>query len=51
MVDLVASNDKLRRRAEAMLADLAGLSVEQARARLEQNGYRVRAALDPARAD
>lgn len=46
MIDLVASNDKLRRRAERMLADLAGLSVEQARARLEQNGYRVRAALD-----
>lgn len=51
MVDLVASNDKLRRRAEAMLADLAGLSEEQARARLEQNGYRVRAALDRAGAE
>lgn len=49
MIDLVASNDKLRRRAEAMLADLTGLSVEQARARLEQTDYRVRAALDPAR--
>ena len=45
MVDLACSNEKLRHRAEDMLARLAGLSPREARAALARHGYRLRDAL------
>jgi N-acetylmuramic acid 6-phosphate etherase len=49
MVGVVAANDKLRDRAARIVADLGGLSLEQARTRLDEAGGDVRAALQGAR--
>ena len=45
MIDVVASNEKLRRRAERILSSLTGVTAAEARSRLESNGYRLRDAL------
>jgi N-acetylmuramic acid 6-phosphate etherase len=47
MVDLRATNAKLRERAVRMVQDVAGIDAEAARARLEENDWSVRRALDP----
>jgi N-acetylmuramic acid 6-phosphate etherase len=49
MVGLVAANDKLRERAARIVADLAGLSLEDARRRLDEAGGDIRAALEAVR--
>ncbi|HEV8597255.1 MAG TPA: N-acetylmuramic acid 6-phosphate etherase [Candidatus Dormibacteraeota bacterium] len=49
MVGLVAANDKLRERAARIVADLAGLSPEDARRRLDEAGGDIRAALEAVR--
>ena len=49
MVGVVAGNEKLRNRAARIIADLAGVSLDEARARLEESGGDVRAALGAAR--
>jgi N-acetylmuramic acid 6-phosphate etherase len=49
MVGVVASNEKLRRRAAQIVADLSGLPLEEARRRLDEAGGDVRAALAAAR--
>ena len=49
MVGVVASNDKLRTRAAKIVADLSGVSLEEARRRLDEAGGDVRAALAAAR--
>jgi N-acetylmuramic acid 6-phosphate etherase len=46
MVGVVASNEKLRARAASIVADLAGISIEEARQRLDASGGDVRAALN-----
>jgi N-acetylmuramic acid 6-phosphate etherase len=46
MVGVVASNEKLRARAASIVADLAGISIEEARRRLDESGGDVRAALN-----
>ena len=45
MIDVVASNDKLRRRAQGILADLAGISADEAGRLLAAHGYRLRETL------
>jgi N-acetylmuramic acid 6-phosphate etherase len=45
MVGVVASNDKLRERAARILAELSGLSIEDARERLQAAGGDLRAVL------
>lgn len=45
MIDLRATNDKLRDRAARMLAELAGCDYATARERLVQHRWNVRAAL------
>ena len=50
MVGVVAANEKLRARAARIVADLAGVPVEEARRMLEDTGGDVRAALSEARA-
>jgi N-acetylmuramic acid 6-phosphate etherase len=45
MIDLVATNDKLRRRAVRIVVDLAGVGAPRARAALARRGWSVRAAL------
>jgi N-acetylmuramic acid 6-phosphate etherase len=47
MVDLVATNAKLRARAVRIVAELAGVGAAAARARLAANGWSVRAAVGP----
>lgn len=49
MVGVVASNEKLRARAARIVADLSGVSFDEARRRLDESGGDVRAALDGAR--
>lgn len=49
MVGVIASNEKLRARAARIVADLSGVSLDEARRRLDQSGGDVRAALDGAR--
>ena len=49
MVGVVASNEKLRDRAARIVADLAGLSIDEARARLEAAGGDMKAVLAEAR--
>ena len=46
MVELSATNEKLRARAVRLLMQLTGCDVETARARLARHGWNVRAALD-----
>jgi N-acetylmuramic acid 6-phosphate etherase len=48
MVGVIASNEKLRARAARIVADLSGVSLEEARRRLDETGGDVRAALDGA---
>lgn len=48
MVGVVASNEKLRARAASIVADLAGISMDEARRRLDEARGDVRAALDGA---
>ena len=48
MVGVIASNEKLRARAAKIVADLSGVSLEEARRRLDETGGDVRAALDGA---
>ena len=48
MVGVVASNEKLRARAAKIVADLSGVSLDEARRRLDDAGGDVRAALDGA---
>ena len=50
MVGVVAGNTKLRERAAQIVADLAGVSLEDARARLDEAGGDIRAALRGVRA-
>ena len=45
MVGVVAANEKLRARAARIIADLAGVSVDEARKRLDEAGGDVRAVL------
>lgn len=45
MVDVLASNEKLRRRAARILREATGVDDEQARAALEQAGWRTKVAL------
>ncbi|HEY3085503.1 MAG TPA: N-acetylmuramic acid 6-phosphate etherase [Candidatus Dormibacteraeota bacterium] len=45
MVGVVAANEKLRERAARIVADLAGVSLEEARRRLDQAAGDIRAAL------
>jgi len=45
MVGVVAANEKLRGRAARIIADLAGVTVEEARRRLDDAGGDVRAVL------
>jgi N-acetylmuramic acid 6-phosphate etherase len=45
MIDLAATNEKLRDRATRLVAQLAACDYEAARARLARNGWSVRAAL------
>jgi N-acetylmuramic acid 6-phosphate etherase len=45
MVGVVAGNEKLRARAARIVADLSGVSLEEARRRLDETGGDVRAAL------
>jgi N-acetylmuramic acid 6-phosphate etherase len=45
MVDLVATNEKLRRRAIGIVAELGGVGAARARAALVRSGWSVRAAL------
>jgi N-acetylmuramic acid 6-phosphate etherase len=45
MVDLHASNQKLRRRAQRMLTEATGVSDEEARVALEASGWRTKTAL------
>lgn len=47
MIDLTGSNEKLRRRALRIVMDLTGLGEAQARARLEDAAWSVRAAVYP----
>lgn len=49
MVGVVASNEKLRNRAARIVADLTGVSLAEARKRLDEAGGDVRAALDGVR--
>ncbi len=49
MVGMVASNEKLRRRAAGILADMAGLEMEEAERRLAATGYRLQEVLGDAR--
>ena len=49
MVGVVASNEKLRARAASIVADLAGISIEEARRRLDECGGDVRAAVNGAK--
>jgi N-acetylmuramic acid 6-phosphate etherase len=49
MVGVVAGNEKLRGRAARIVADLAGVPLEEARRMLEDAGGDVRAALAQAR--
>jgi len=46
MIDVQATNEKLRDRAMRLVAELTQCSREEARSRLEQAGWSVRAALD-----
>jgi N-acetylmuramic acid 6-phosphate etherase len=46
MIDLVATNEKLRGRALRIVSDLSGVSAKRARAALEENGWSVRRALE-----
>jgi N-acetylmuramic acid 6-phosphate etherase len=46
MIGVVATNEKLRRRAASILATLAGLDDSDAERRLAASGYRLRDALD-----
>jgi N-acetylmuramic acid 6-phosphate etherase len=46
MVDVTASNSKLRDRAARLVAKLAGCEYEEAAARLERHGWNVRAAIE-----
>lgn len=46
MVELSATNEKLRARAVRLLMQLTGCDVETARARLARHGWNIRAALD-----
>ena len=48
MIDLRATNTKLRDRAVRMVRDETGLDDDGARAALEANGWSVRRALDAA---
>jgi len=48
MVGVIASNEKLRARAARIVADLSGVTLEEARRRLDETGGDVRAALDGA---
>ncbi len=48
MIDLQATNAKLRDRAIRLVSELGGCSREEARARLTNAGWSVRAALDHA---
>jgi N-acetylmuramic acid 6-phosphate etherase len=45
MVGVVPGNEKLRERAARIIADLAGVSIEAARRRLDEAGGDVAAAL------
>ena len=45
MIDLAATNDKLRDRAARLLMQIAGGDYESARTRLARHGWNVRAAL------
>ena len=45
MVDVAATNAKLRRRAEHILEEVAGVTQEEAEAALEKTGYRAKPAL------
>ncbi len=45
MVDVQASNHKLRDRAERLTADISGVPLPAARAALQRSGYRVKAAI------
>ena len=49
MVDVRATNEKLRARAVGMVRDELGIGDDEARARLEASGWNVRRALDPER--
>jgi N-acetylmuramic acid 6-phosphate etherase len=50
MIDLRATNEKLRGRAVRMLSELGGVPARRARAALEANGWSVRRALESAHA-
>jgi N-acetylmuramic acid 6-phosphate etherase len=50
MVGVVAGNEKLRERAARIVADLAGLSFDEAKARLDEAGGDIRAAIGGVRA-
>ena len=45
MVDLHASNEKLRRRAQRMLTEATGVTEDEARVALEATGWRAKPAL------
>jgi N-acetylmuramic acid 6-phosphate etherase len=47
MVDLRATNAKLRERAVRMVRETLGIDEDAARARLEANGWSVRRSLEP----
>lgn len=51
MIDVVCSNDKLRRRAEEILKDVSGISLVEARKMLQQCGYNLRFCCDHFLAD
>jgi N-acetylmuramic acid 6-phosphate etherase len=46
MVDVKATNEKLRARCVSIVCELTGMSAEEARAALEKTGWDVRAVLD-----
>jgi len=45
MIDVIASNEKLRDRAKRLVAELAHCNHDEAGERLEAHGWNVRAAL------
>jgi N-acetylmuramic acid 6-phosphate etherase len=47
MVDVKATNEKLRARCVSIVCELTGLSPDDARVALEKNGWDVRQALEP----
>ena len=47
MIDLRATNEKLRARAVGLVCDELGVGEDEARARLEANGWSARRAIDP----